>query len=74
MSDLKNYVERITKAEEEKKDVSAFIRDIYLEAKGNGFDVKALRRIVKESMKPAHELQQEELIIETYRAEVGIEV
>jgi uncharacterized protein (UPF0335 family) len=74
MSDLKSYIERITKCEEEKREVQAFIKDIYLEAKSNGFDVKALRRVVRELMKPRSELQQEEQMIETYRAEVGIEV
>jgi len=44
---LKAIVERIERLEEEKKTISDDIRDVYAEAKGNGFDVKALRTIVR---------------------------
>lgn len=74
MSDLKSYVDRISKAEDEKKDVQDFIKDIYIEAKSNGFDVKALRRVVKETRTPVNQLQTEEHIVDTYRAAVGISI
>ena len=44
---LKAFVERIEKLEEEKKAISDDIRDVYAEAKGNGFDVKALRMVIR---------------------------
>ena len=44
---LKAFVERIEKLEEEKKAISDDIRDVYAESKANGFDVKALRQIIK---------------------------
>ncbi len=74
MSDLKTYVDRIVKAEEEKKDVQEFIKDIYVEAKAKGFDTKALKRLVKDVQKKIEDLKQEEQMIETYRLELGIKV
>ena len=44
---LKSIIERIERLEEEKKTISDDIRDVYAEAKGNGYDVKALRTIVR---------------------------
>ncbi len=44
---LKSVIERVEQLEEEKKTISDDIRDVYAEAKGNGFDVKALRTIVR---------------------------
>ena len=44
---LKGFVERIERLEEEKKALSDDIRDVFAEAKGNGFDVKALRQVIK---------------------------
>ena len=72
---LKSIVERIEKLEEEKKAISDDIRDVYAEAKGNGYEVKALRRIVRlrrmdGPQKAAH--QEVETILETYMAALGM--
>jgi uncharacterized protein (UPF0335 family) len=63
---LKSIIERIERMEEEKKVISEDIRDIYAESKGNGFDVKALRTIVRMRKQDPNDRQQAETILETY--------
>ena len=70
---LKAFVERIERLEEEKEALTADIRDVYAEAKGNGYDVKALRRVVRERKLDRAEFQEQEAIIDLYRHALGIE-
>lgn len=63
---LKAIIERIERLEEEKKAISDDIRDIYAEAKGNGYDVKALRTIVRMRKQDANERAEQETILDTY--------
>ncbi len=69
---LKAIIERIERLEEEKKTISDDIRDVYAEAKGNGFDVKALRTIVRLRKQDANERQEQETILETYMQALGM--
>jgi uncharacterized protein (UPF0335 family) len=69
---LKAIVERIERLEEEKKTISDDIRDVYAEAKGNGFDVKALRSVVRLRKMDANERQEHETILETYLQALGM--
>ena len=69
---LKAIVERIERLEEEKKTISDDIRDVYAEAKGNGFDVTALRTIVRMRKQDANERQEQEAILETYMQALGM--
>jgi len=69
---LKSIVERIERLEEEKAALAGDIRDIYAEAKGNGFDVKALRRVVRERKLDRAEFQEQEAIIDLYRSVLGL--
>ena len=69
---LKAIISRIEKLEEEKKTISDDIRDVYAEAKGNGFDVKALRTIVRMRKEDANERQEHEAILETYLNALGM--
>ena len=69
---LKAFVERIERLEEEKKTISDDIRDVYAEAKGNGFDVKALRTIVRLRKQDANERAEQETILETYLQALGM--
>lgn len=60
---LKSFVERIERLEEEKAALTADVRDIYSEAKGTGFDIKALRQVVRlRKMDRADREQQEEML------------
>ncbi|MPZ56674.1 MAG: DUF2312 domain-containing protein [Rhizobiales bacterium] len=69
---LKAFVERIERLEEEKKTISDDIRDVYAEAKGNGFDVKALRTIVRLRKQDTDERKEQETILETYMHALGM--
>jgi uncharacterized protein (UPF0335 family) len=69
---LKAIVERIERLEEEKKTISDDIRDVYAEAKGNGYDVKALRTIVRLRKQDAGERAEQETILETYMQALGM--
>jgi uncharacterized protein (UPF0335 family) len=69
---LKSVIERVERLEEEKKTISDDIRDVYAEAKGNGFDVKALRTIVRLRKQDANERREEETILETYMQALGM--
>ncbi len=69
---LKAFVERIERLEEEKKTISDDIRDVYAEAKGTGFDAKALRTIVRLRKMDADERKEQEAILETYMHALGM--
>lgn len=69
---LKSIIERIERLEEDKKAVSDDIKEVYGEAKGNGFDVAILRQIVALRRKPADERAEEEAILELYLQALGM--
>jgi len=69
---LKAVVERIERLEEEKKALADDIRDVYAEAKGNGYDIKALRAIVRLRKQDKTERQEHEAILETYMHALGM--
>ena len=69
---LKAFVERIERLEEEKKTIADDIRDVYAEAKGTGFDVKALRTIVRLRKQDIDERKEQEAILETYMHALGM--
>ena len=56
---LKAFVERVERLEEEKKTISDDIRDVYAEAKSSGFDVKALRAVVRLRKQDADERKEQ---------------
>lgn len=63
---LRSIVERIEKLEEEKAAIGGDIRDVFAEAKGNGFDVKAIRTIIKLRKLETSEREEQETVLETY--------
>ncbi|MBR0868915.1 DUF2312 domain-containing protein [Bradyrhizobium tropiciagri] len=69
---LKTIIERIERLEEEKKTISDDIRDVYTESKGNGFDVKALRTIIRLRKQDANEREQQEAVLDTYMHALGM--
>ena len=69
---LKAFVERVERLEEEKKALSDDIRDVYAEAKGNGFDVKSLRVVVRLRKQDINERKEQEAILETYLHALGM--
>src|ERR1022692_4023579 len=69
---LKAFVERIERLEEEKKAISDDIRDVYAEAKGNGYDVKAMRAVVRLRKQDINERKEQEAVLETYLHALGM--
>lgn len=69
---LRQYIEQIERLEEEKKALAADVRDKFLEAKANGFDVKAMRKIIQLRKKSKTERQEEEGILEVYLHALGM--
>ena len=69
---LRSFIERIERLEEEKSALAQDIREVYSEAKGNGFDVKVMRQIVRLRKLDSADRQEQEAILETYKAALGI--
>jgi uncharacterized protein (UPF0335 family) len=69
---LKAIVERIERLEEEKKTIGADIKEVYAEAKGTGFDIKILRKVISLRKKEPAERQEEEALIDVYLAALGM--
>jgi uncharacterized protein (UPF0335 family) len=69
---LKAIVERIERLEEEKKAIADDIRDVYAESKANGFDVKALRSVVRLRKQDVNERTEQQAILETYMHALGM--
>ena len=69
---LKALVERVERLEEEKKAIADDIRDVYGEAKVNGYDVKALRSVVRLRKIDINERKEQEAVLETYLHALGM--
>ncbi|WP_040585455.1 GapR family DNA-binding domain-containing protein [Allomesorhizobium alhagi] len=69
---LRAFIERVERLEEEKATIAEDIREIFQELKGTGFDVKAVRTIIKLRKKDQAERQEEEAILDLYMAALGM--
>lgn len=69
---LKSFVERIEKLEEERKAIGGDIRDVYSEAKGVGYDVKIMRKIVSLRRQDSADRAEEEALLDTYKHALGM--
>jgi uncharacterized protein (UPF0335 family) len=70
---LRLFIERIERLEEEKKGTADDIADVYSEAKSNGYDTKIMREIVKLRRLETHSRQERDALLETYRSALGLE-
>lgn len=70
---LRSFVERIERLEEEKKTIADDIKDVYAEAKGNGFDTKVLRKIISIRKQDQNERQEQEAILDLYLQALGMQ-
>ena len=68
---LKSLVERIERLEEEKRALSGDIKEVYAEAKANGFDAKILRKVIALRKKDAVEREEEEALVALYLGALG---
>lgn len=69
---LKSIIERVERLEDEKKTITDDIRDIYAEAKGNGYEPKVLRKVVALRKQDPAERQEQRAILETYLHALGM--
>lgn len=69
---LRSFVERIERLEEEKKTIGDDIKDVYAEAKGNGFDTKVLRTVISLRKQDANERAEQDAILELYLQALGM--
>ncbi len=69
---LRLFIERIERLEEEKKAMADDIKDVYAEAKSNGYDTKTMRTIVRLRKMEKHHRDEAEMLLETYKAALGL--
>ena len=70
--ELRQFIERVERLEEEKKDISEQIKEVFAEMKGRGFDVKAVRAILKERKQDPDDIAEQEALIDLYRSALGM--
>ena len=69
---LRLFIERIERLEEEKKGIADDVKDVYAEAKANGYDTKTMRAIVRLRKMESHARQEADALLETYRNALGL--
>jgi uncharacterized protein (UPF0335 family) len=70
---LRAFIERIERLEEEKKTIADDIKEVYAEAKGTGFEVSAIRQLIRLRKQDPSERQEAEAILDLYKAALGME-
>jgi len=68
---LRQFIERIERLDEEKSAITADIKDVYAQAKSQGFETKAVRQIVRLRKKDRQEREEEQAILDLYLAAIG---
>lgn len=69
---LLQFIERIERLEEEKKNISEDIKEVFAEAKGAGFDVKTMREVIKIRKMDESDIEEQEYLLDTYKRALGI--
>jgi uncharacterized protein (UPF0335 family) len=69
---LKSFIERIEKLEEERSSIAGDIRDVYSEAKGVGYDVKTMRKLISLRKMDAADRSEEDTLLDTYKHALGM--
>ena len=69
---LRSFITRIERLEEEKAALAADIREVYAEAKGTGFDAKVMRQVIRLRKMDQPTLQEQEALLELYKSALGV--
>jgi uncharacterized protein (UPF0335 family) len=69
---LRSFIERVERLEEEKKALADDIKEVYAEAKGQGFDVKTMRKIISLRRKDPDDRAEEDALLDTYMSALGM--
>ena len=70
---LRRFIERIERLEEEKKGIADDVKDVYAEAKSTGYDTRTMRSIVRLRRMEKHARDEADALLETYRNALGLE-
>ena len=71
---LRQYIERIERLEEEKAGIASDIREVFAEAKGNGFDTKIMRQLIKLRKMEENDRQEQEYLLDLYKRALGFDM
>ncbi len=69
---LRSFITRIERLEEEKSALAADIREVYAEAKGTGFDAKVMRQVIRLRKMDGDKLQEQEALLDLYKSALGV--
>ncbi len=69
---LKQFIERIERLEQEKRELSEHVKDIFAEAKSNGFEPKIMKQIIRVRKMKREELAEEEALLDAYKRAMGL--
>ena len=69
---LRSFIERIERLEEEKRTLAADIKEVYAEAKGNGFDTKIMRQLIRIRRLDKDDLDEQETLLDIYKRALGM--
>jgi uncharacterized protein (UPF0335 family) len=69
---LRSFIERIERLEEERRALSADIKEVYAEAKGNGFDTKIMRQLIRIRRMDKDDLDEQETLLDVYKRALGM--
>lgn len=70
--ELKSFIERVERLEEEKAEIAEQIKEVMAEAKGRGYDTKVMRKIIALRKRDRDDIAEEEAVMEMYRAALGM--
>lgn len=70
--ELRQFIERVEQLNAEKKDIAEQTKEVFTEAKGRGYDPKAMKKLIAQRKRRAEELAEEEAILEMYRSALGM--
>ncbi|WP_308916758.1 DUF2312 domain-containing protein [Jannaschia sp. LMIT008] len=70
--ELKQFVERIERLEEEKRDIADAIKEVFAEAKGRGYDTRVMRKVVALRRREPNDIAEEEAVMDLYREALGM--
>ena len=69
---LRSFIERIERLEEERRTLGADLKEVYAEAKGNGFDTKIMRQIIRLRRMDKDDLDEQESLLDVYKRALGM--
>lgn len=70
--ELRQFIERIERLEQEKRDIADQIKEVFAESKGRGYDVKAMRTILRLRKREPDDIAEEEAVIDLYKQALGM--